>query len=168
MVRSGIITYGMFPSGEVNTDISLMPAMELKSQVSYVKTVEKGTSIGYGRHFFAERTTVVATIPAGYADGYSRSLSNKGRVLINGKFAPVIGNVCMDQCMVDVTDIPDVKIGSDAVLMGRQGDNFISAEEIADAEGTINYEVVCNVGKRVPRVYIRNNEVISTKSIFNA
>jgi alanine racemase len=167
MVRSGIITYGMFPSDEVSKDIDLIPAMEWKSQVSYVKTVEAGTSIGYGRTYFTDKTTKVATIPVGYADGYSRSLSNRGRVLINGEFAKVIGNICMDQMMVDVTDIPGVSAGSEVVLMGKQGKNQITAEELAKTENTINYEVVCNVGKRVPRVFIRNDEIIGTKAILN-
>ncbi len=167
MVRSGIITYGMFPSDEVSMDISLEPAMEWKSQVSYVKTVDEGVSIGYGRTYFTDKKTKVATIPVGYADGYSRSLSNRGRVLINGKFANVIGNICMDQMMVDVTDIEGVSAGSEVVLMGKQGENQITAEELAKTENTINYEVVCNVGKRVPRVFIRNDEIISTKAILN-
>lgn len=165
MVRSGIITYGMLPSTQVSTNIDLRPAMTWRSQVSFVKELDKGVSVGYGRTFFTERKTVVATIPVGYADGYSRKLSNRGRVLINGCFAPVIGNVCMDQMMVDVTDIADVRPGSEVVIMGKQGNNQITAEELAQLEDTINYEVVCNVGKRVPRVFVRNSSIIGTRSV---
>lgn len=163
MVRSGIITYGMFPSTQTNTDIDLKPAMTWKSQVSFVKELDAGVSVGYGRTYYTNRETVVATVPVGYADGYSRHFSNRGRVLINGRFAPVIGNVCMDQMMVDVTDIPDVREGSEAVIMGRQGSSVITAEELAQLDGTINYEIVCNVGKRVPRVFVKNGEVIGVR-----
>lgn len=162
MVRAGIIIYGLFPSREVSTDIKLTPAMSLKTQVSYLKEVAEGTSIGYGRTYIAKRQTRVATIPIGYADGYSRHFSNKGRVIINGQYAPIIGNVCMDQAMVDVTDIKGVRLGSTVTVMGRDGDSVISAEELADIQGTINYEVVCNVGKRVPRAYFKNNELLYT------
>lgn len=162
MVRSGIITYGMFPSTEVSTDIDLKPAMTIKSQIIHIKTLDEGIGVGYNRTFFTNRKTVVATVPVGYADGYSRKLSNKARVIINGRYANVIGNVCMDQLMVDITDI-DAKVGDVVILMGIGGsDAQVSVEELAEIEGTINYEVVCDVGKRVPRVYIRNNEVINT------
>ncbi len=161
MVRSGIITYGMFPSTEVSKDIDLKPAMTIKSQIIHIKTLDEGIGIGYGRTFFTNRKTVVATVPVGYADGYSRKLSNKARVIINGHYANVIGNVCMDQLMVDITDI-DANVGDVVILMGSCGDLSVSAEELAKIEGTINYEVVCDVGKRVPRIYIRNNEVINT------
>lgn len=165
MVRSGIITYGMLPSSEVSKDIDLRAAMAIKSQIIHIKTLDENIGIGYNRTFFTNRKTVVATVPVGYADGYSRLLSNKARVIINGQYAPVIGNVCMDQLMVDITDI-DAKVGDIVTLMGSDGAARVSAEELAEIEGTINYEIVCDVGKRVPRVYIRNNEVINTvKSI---
>ena len=120
-------------------------------------------SIGYGRTYFTNKKTKVATVPVGYADGYSRKCSNKARVIIKGRYAPVIGNVCMDQLMIDVTDIDNVEIGDDVTIMGKEGDLCVSAEELADIQGTINYEVVCNVGKRVPRMFIRNGEIINTK-----
>lgn len=163
MVRAGIIIYGMYPSREVSESISLKPAMRLRSCISYVKEVAPNVSIGYGRTYFTDKTTKVATIPVGYADGYSRKCSNRARVIIKGQYAPVIGNVCMDQLMVDVTDIENVGIGDDVIIMGSDGKLSVSAEELAAIQGTINYEVVCNVGKRVPRVFIRNGEIINTK-----
>lgn len=163
MVRAGIIIYGMYPSTEVTHPINLIPAMSLKSQISYVKYLEENVSIGYGRTFFTTCKTKVATIPIGYADGYSRAFSNKARVIINGQYAPVIGNVCMDQMMVDVTNIADAQDGDSVIIMGSDGKNTVSAEELASIAGTINYEIVCDVGKRVPRVYVKNGEIINTK-----
>lgn len=161
MVRSGIITYGMFPSDYVSKSIALKPAMSIKSQIIHIKTLEENVGIGYGRTYFTKKATKIATVPIGYADGYSRLLSNKARVIVNGQYANVIGNVCMDQLMIDVTDI-ECNIGDDVVLMGKSKNAEVSAEELAAIEGTINYEIVCDIGKRVPRVYIRNNEVINT------
>ncbi len=161
MVRSGIITYGMLPSNDVSHNIDLMPAMSIKSQIIHIKTLDEGVGIGYNRTFYTNRKTVVATVPIGYADGYSRRLSNKARVIVNGQYANIIGNVCMDQLMIDVTDI-NANLGDIVTLMGTDGNAQVSAEELAEIEGTINYEVVCDVGKRVPRVYIRNNEIINT------
>lgn len=155
MVRSGIITYGLYPSNEMDcANLILEPSLELISHVVYVKTIEKGDTVSYGRTYTAEKKTKVATIPVGYADGYPRLLSNSGRVIINGKYAPVIGRVCMDQFMVDVTDIDDVKEGNRVTLIGKQGELFISADEIAQLAQTINYEIICGIGKRVPRIYI--------------
>lgn len=154
-VRPGIILYGCYPSNEVDKSLlSLKPAMTLKASIVFLKRVPAGTSISYGRKFVTERESVIATIPIGYADGYPRLLSGKGRVLIRGQYAPVVGNICMDQCMVDVTDIPNVKKYDEVVLIGTQGDKTILADEIAEKTGTINYEIVCRIGKRVPRVYI--------------
>jgi alanine racemase len=161
MVRSGIITYGLFPSDDVSMDIDLKPAMSIKSQIIHIKTLGKDIGIGYGRTYYTEKTTRVATVPIGYADGYSRLLSNKARVIVKGHYANVIGNVCMDQLMIDVTDI-DCNVGDDVTLMGKSQGLEVSAEELGKLEGTINYEVVCDVGKRVPRVYIRNDQVINT------
>lgn len=164
MVRAGIIVYGMFPSTQVTHPIVLKPAMSLKSQISYVKYLEDNVSVGYGRTYYTKGETKVATVPIGYADGYSRAFSNKARVLVNGQYAPVIGNVCMDQMMIDVTGI-DTCEGDSVTIMGSDKDKSITAEELAKLSGTINYEIVCNVGKRVPRVYIKNGEVINTKKI---
>lgn len=161
MVRSGIITYGLYPSDEVKKEnLDIKPAMELHSVVINVKTINKGDTVSYGSTYVAEKPTVIATIPVGYADGYPRQLSNKGSVLIHGKRAKIVGRVCMDQFMVDVTDIPDVLIGDNVTLVGRDGDDFISCEEIGEISGRFNYEFLCCITRRVPRVYIRNGKTV--------
>lgn len=162
MVRAGIIIYGLYPSDEVNKTIELRPAMSLKTHVSFVKEVEAGTSISYGRTYYTDKETKIATIPVGYADGYSRVLSNHARVIIKGQYAKQVGNICMDQFMADISHIPDVKENDEVILMGKSGDAEITAEELAKIQGTINYEVVCNVGKRVPRVYIKGGKILKT------
>lgn len=160
MVRNGIITYGLYPSEEVNkNEIPLSPAMSIKSHIVYVKEVEENFTVSYGATFITKEKTKIATIPIGYADGYPRNLSNKGRVLIKGKSAPIIGRVCMDQMMVDVTDINDVKQGDVVTIIGTDGNERITVEELANNSGSFNYEFVCNVNKRVPRVYIKNGKV---------
>ena len=155
MVRSGIVTYGLYPSEEVQKDrLNLIPAMEWKAHVIHVKDVEAGVSVGYGATYTTSRpVTRIATVSVGYADGYPRALSGKGSVLIHGKRAPILGRVCMDQMMVDVTEIPDVKAEDVVTLVGRDGNASISMEEIADPAMRFNYEMVCSVGKRVPRIY---------------
>ena len=154
-VRAGIILYGLYPSDEVEKEpVALRPVMELKTHISYVKTVEKGTAISYGGTFITEKETKVATIPVGYADGYCRGLSNKGYVLIHGKRAPILGRVCMDQFMVDVTEIQDAKILDEVTLLGRDGKEKITLEELGDLSGRFNYEFACCISKRVPRVYL--------------
>ena len=168
MVRMGVSLYGLYPSDEVHKDhVKLYPALSLKSQVIYVKDIEKGESVSYGGTFVAEKKTTVATISAGYGDGYFRNLSNKGYVLIHGKKAPIIGRVCMDQFMVDVSDIPDVKIEDEVTLIGRDGDQTITVEELAALAGTFNYELVCDLGKRIPRVYYKNHQIVGSKDYFN-
>ncbi len=155
MVRSGITTYGMYPSEEIKKEyLDLQPAMEWKTVVSFVKNVEPGTSIGYGGTFTAQYPMRIATIPVGYADGLKRDLSNKGQVLIHGERANIVGRICMDQFMVDVTNIPDVAIGDEVTIFGRDGDEQISVEEIADLSHSFNYEYVCGITNRVPRKYI--------------
>jgi alanine racemase len=163
MVRPGIILYGLYPSADVDhTKISLKPAMTLKANVILVKDVEPNTCISYGRTFHTSRPSRIATIPIGYADGFTRLLSNKGRVLINGEFAPIVGRICMDQCMVDVTDLKsDVHVGDEVVLFGSQSGAGISADEVAEEIGTISYEIVCIVGKRIPRVYLKDGRINS-------
>lgn len=151
LVRPGIMIYGLYPSMEVSRSIKLKPAMTLKTDVIYVKSVPAGTPISYGRTFCVDRKAVVATLPVGYADGYYRSLSNQGSVLIRGRQVPLIGRVCMDMCMIDVTGIKDVRPGEEVVLFGENP----PVDEIARKIGTINYEVVCAVGKRVPRIYVQ-------------
>jgi len=155
MVRIGISMYGHYPSEEVNKNtIHLKPLMTLKSRVSHLKEVPPGTPISYGRTYVTDKNSLVASIPLGYGDGYSRLLSNKAHVLIRGKRFPIIGRVCMDQFLVDVSKDPNIKTGDEVVLFGKQEQEEISVEEIAGMLGTINYEVLCAVGKRVPRVYI--------------
>lgn len=167
MVRDGICVYGLYPSDEVHKErLALVPAMELKSCISYIKTLGAGVEIGYGGTYTTKRTTRVATIPVGYADGYPRALSNKGRVLIHGQSAPILGRICMDQFMVDVTDIPDAKEGDIVTLFGRDGDAFLSVEEVSEMAHSFNYEMVCNVGKRVPRVYYRNQKEVGRQEYY--
>lgn len=150
MVRAGVIQYGMWPSDEVTHPIELRPVMKLCAKVVFLKTLHKGESIGYGRQFIAARESRIATLPLGYADGYIRAYGNGGSVSFGGRRAPIAGRVCMDQVMVDVTDLPDVKEGDTAVLFG---DDDITADEAAGWLNTINYEVTCLVSPRVPRVY---------------
>lgn len=161
IVRSGIITYGLYPSEEMDKEnFRIIPAMELKSQVSFVKTLKAGTPVGYGGTYVTDKETVIATIPVGYADGYPRSLSNKGRVIIKGQSAPIVGRVCMDQFMVDVTCIEGVKQGDEVTLMGKEGEEFISCEELSGLAGSFNYEFVCDISKRVPRVYYKDGKIV--------
>ncbi len=160
IVRPGIILYGLYPSREVAGKIDLRPAMTLKANVIFVKDVDKDTYVSYGRTFRTDRKSRIATIPIGYADGYTRLMSNKGRMLVNGEYAPVIGRICMDQCMLDVTDLKhDVHVGDEVVIFGRQNGSCISVDEIADQVGTINYELVCIIGKRIPRVYLKEGKI---------
>lgn len=155
LVRAGITMYGLWPSGEELTDsIRLEPAMSLKSSIVYIKTLEPGTEISYGGIYTTDKTTRVATVPVGYADGYPRSLSNKGYVLIKGKKAPILGRVCMDQLMVDVTDIPEAQEYDEVVLLGNSGGSTITAEELGSLSGRFNYEFVCAISDRVPRKYV--------------
>ncbi len=162
--RPGIILYGYYPSTEVNKDmLNIKPVMTWKANVMHIKTLEKGEYIGYGRKFRTERKSVIATLPVGYADGYTRMLSGKAKVIINGKFAPVVGNICMDQCMIDVTDIGETKIGDEVILMGSDGKLKFDADDMAPLLGTINYELLCMVSKRVPRVYVKNGEIIKVR-----
>jgi len=154
MIRAGISIYGLQPSEEVMLPPACRPALSFKANVSFVKKVPAGEGISYGLTFHTTRDSVVATLPAGYADGYTRQLSNRTDVLIEGMKAPGLGTICMDQFMVDVTDIPGVQTGSTATLIGADGEAAVSAEDVAARIGTINYEIVCMIGKRVPRIYI--------------
>lgn len=154
MIRCGIMAYGIYPSDFVKkTEINLKPAMELKSHVYLVKEVPENTGISYENTYITKRKTKIATIGIGYGDGYPWALSNKGRVIINGKYAPILGKVCMDQFMVDVTDIDNVKQGDTVILMGESGESKISVEELAIDSGSMPYEILCNINKRVPRTY---------------
>ena len=157
LVRAGITLYGLWPSREVHKQIvPLKPVMSLKSHIVYIKDVPAGVRVSYGGTYETVRPTRIATIPVGYADGYPRSLSGRGCVLIRGKKAPILGRVCMDQFMVDVTHIPEAAEDDEVVLMGRGGDQVITAEELGDLSGRFNYELVCDISERVPRIYVRN------------
>ena len=154
-VRSGISTYGLYPSEEMTHEtIRLKPAMEWISRISYIKQVPAGTPISYGGTYVTPKEETIATVPVGYADGMKRSLSNKGHVLVNGHACPIRGRICMDQFMIDVSEVPGVKEGDPVVIFGRSGDLFLPVEEVADLAGSFNYEFVCGVSSRVPRRFI--------------
>lgn len=165
MVRSGIATYGLYPSEEMDKNkCVLYPAMELKTHITHVKYVSAGETIGYGATYKVLERKRVATVEVGYADGYPRALSNKGRMLVHGQFAPIIGRVCMDQTMIDVDHIPEAKVGDEVVLVGSQGENKIVLEELADMSESFNYEFVCGVNRRVPRIFYRDGVKIQEKN----
>ena len=153
-VRPGIMIYGLYPSPAMRSGMALQQAMTLKTKVVFLKRVEPGESVSYGRTFTAKRRSLIATIPIGYADGLNRLLSNRGEALVRGLRAPIVGRVCMDQTMLDVTDIPVASVGDEVVLYGKQGEDMIPIESVAEQIGTISYEVVCAVSSRVPRLYI--------------
>lgn len=164
MVRAGVILYGLYPSDEVRDKIDLKPVMQLKTVVSQVKTIPEGISVSYGRTFKSAKEMKIASVSIGYADGYSLRFSNNAELIVCGKRAPVIGRVCMDQLMMDVSNIPEVKEGSEVTVFGTDGEEFISVDDLAKRMGTINYEVVCLVGKRVPRIYYKNGEIVAQVS----
>ncbi len=167
LVRAGISLYGMFPSDEVQKErLQLQPVLSLHSRVAFLKTLPKGRYISYGATYTLEEEEVIATIPVGYGDGYPRSLSNQGFVLIHGQRAPIRGRICMDQFMVDVTHIPNVKIGDPVTLIGTEGEETLSMDELAGLSGRINYEFACDLGKRIPRVFVRENEILETRDYF--
>lgn len=159
-IRPGIILYGLSPAFSLDIGYTPKPIMSLKSSVAMIKEINVGDAVSYGRTFISDKKMLVATIPVGYADGYPRALSNCGKVLINGKFANIIGRVCMDQITVDISDIDNVQIGTEVVLIGNQGNNSITFDDIAMQCNTISYEIMCNISVRVPRVYIEDNNVI--------
>lgn len=167
VVRAGITLYGLSPSDEVEKDIvKLEPALSFKSTVIYVKKIPAGTAVSYGRTYIADKERTIATIPLGYGDGYPRGLSNKGYVLIHGKRAPILGRICMDQFMVDVTEIPETAENDEVTLIGTDGAETITMEALGEMSGRFNYELACNLGKRVPRIYKKNGRVIETKNHF--
>ncbi|MDE5931211.1 MAG: alanine racemase [Lachnospiraceae bacterium] len=167
MVRAGITLYGLWPSEEVSRDsISLRPLLSLRSCIVCIKEVEAGTQISYGGTYTARKNMRVATIPVGYGDGYPRGLSGKGYVLIGGKKAPILGRVCMDQFMVSVDDIPEAKEGMEVTLIGKDGGGEITMEELGTLSGRFNYELACDLGKRIPRVYVKNGVVSDTKDYY--
>lgn len=168
MVRLGISLYGLYPSQDVNKRRTMLfPALELKSHITMVKDIKKGDAVSYGATFVAPQDMRIATIPVGYGDGYPRALSNKGYVLIHGKKAAICGRVCMDQFMVDVTDIPEACLYDEVTLIGKDGEECITADELAEMTDTISYEILCNLGKRIPRRFHLNGEVIATRDYFD-
>jgi alanine racemase len=164
-VRPGIILYGYYPSNEVDKKkIKLKPALTLKSQIVHVKELSTGEYISYGRKYRTQRKSIIATLPIGYADGYTRALYGKAKVIVNGKLAPVVGRICMDQCMIDVTDVGPVKVGDEVILLGSENGVKFDADDIAELIDTISYEVVCMIGKRVPRVYRKEGKITKTRN----
>jgi alanine racemase len=164
-VRSGIVLYGYYPSNQVLKEkITLKPVMTLKANIIHIKKLSASEFISYGRTFMTQRESVIATIPIGYADGYPRALSNKAMVIVNDKLVPVVGRICMDQCMIDITGIKDIKIGDEVILMGESESNRFNGDDIAKLIGTINYEVTCMISKRVPRVYIKDGEIVKVRN----
>ena len=161
--RLGIVIYGLTSSDKVVEQWGIQPVMSVKSVVAMVKTIEAGTTVSYGRTFTADKQMQIATIPIGYADGYTRRLSGNGaKMIINGEYVPIIGTICMDMCMVDVTGL-DVQAGDSVTVIGKDGDKEITADEIAEKSGTINYEITCDISKRVPRVYVRGGKIVSVQ-----
>lgn len=167
LVRAGISIYGLYPSEEVHKEnVPLKPAMELVSHAAHVKWVEAGTSVSYGGTYITDKKTKIVTVPVGYGDGYPRSLSGRGYVLIHGQKAPIIGRVCMDQFMVDATEIDEVQFGDEVTLVGENKGARITVGELSDLSGRFNYEFVCDIGKRVPREFIRGGQVVEQMDYF--
>lgn len=164
-VRAGIILYGYYPSNEVQKEnLSIKPALTLKARIAHVKELESGMYISYNRTFKTSRKSKIATIPIGYADGYIRTLKHEAKVIVNGQLAPIVGNICMDQFMIDVTDIDDVKSGDEVILLGESNGIKFNADDLAKCMNSINYEVLCLLKKRVPRAYIKNGKIIHVKN----
>lgn len=167
VVRAGIILYGLWPSEEVHKDlVMLKPILSLYSRIVYIKEVPAGTPISYGGTFVTPKPMRIATVPVGYGEGYPRGLSNKGSVLVHGHRVPVLGRVCMDQFMIDVTDLPQTKEGDLVTLIGKDGDEQITIEELGELSGRFNYELACDLGKRIPRVYTKGGKILYTKDYY--
>ena len=163
VVRAGITLYGLWPSNQVRKDIVMLtPVLSLYSTIVYIKEIEAGTGVSYGSTFVSEKRMRIATVPIGYGDGYPRGLSGKGFVLVRGKKAPILGRICMDQFMIDVTHIPEALEGDKVTLIGRDGQEQITMEQLGDISGRFNYEFACDIGRRVPRVYIKDGEILCT------
>lgn len=158
MVRPGVILYGMYPSDEVDkSKLDLIPAMTLKSRISYVKEVEAGRGVSYGKEYITDRTTKIATVPIGYADGYLRKIAKHGEMIVHGVKVPIIGRICMDQCMIDVTDVHNIKRGDEVIIFGREG---VTIDDVAQWCETINYEISCTISKRIPRIYTKDGKAV--------
>lgn len=164
-VRAGIILYGYYPSDEVKKDnLSIKPALTLKAKIAHIKELDSGMYISYNRTFKTSRKSKIATIPIGYADGYIRTLKHEAKVIVNGQLAPIVGNICMDQFMIDVTDIDNVKSGDEVILLGESNEVKFNADDLAKCMNSINYEVLCLLKNRVPRAYIKNGKIIHVKN----
>lgn len=167
LVRAGIILYGLWPSDEVKKEnLPIKPILSLKSHVAHVKELTEGRLISYGGTYTVSGTRKIATVPVGYGDGYPRTLSNCGHVLIHGKKAPICGRICMDQFMVDVTEIPDVNVGDEVTLIGQDGDEEITMDELGALSGRFNYEFACDLGRRIPRIYEKNGQIVAEHSFL--
>ncbi len=165
MVRAGIILYGLYPSKDVNKEkINLKPVMTVKSQITMIKTISDKRGVSYGKTYITNQPTKIATVPIGYADGYTRLLSNKSKMAAKNQPVPVIGKICMDQCMIDVTNVNTINTGDEVVIFGA---DIVTADELADIIGTINYEVVCMISKRIPRIYLKDGKVVKTLNYLN-
>ncbi len=160
IVRCGIMMYGLYPSSEMNREFPLLPAMELKSSISFIKEVDADFAVSYGSTFVTDGKTKIATVPVGYADGYPRYLSNKGEVLVKGVRCSILGRICMDQFMIDVSNVPDAKVGDEVTLIGVDGNEEITVGDLSDPEYRFNYEFCCLINKRVPRIYVRNSKIV--------
>lgn len=168
MCRMGIITYGLYPSEDIDKSrLSIKPALTWKTHISHIKTLEKGREISYGGTYVTEEERIIATIPVGYADGYPRCLSNIGKVIINGQYAPVVGRICMDQFMVDITNINNVTLESEVILVGKSEDAELTMEEVSNAAHSFNYELPCRIALRVPRTYYKNNQFVCERKYLN-
>jgi alanine racemase len=158
MVRPGVILYGMYPSDEVDkSKLDLKPAMTLKSRVTHVKVVEPGRGVSYGKEYITDKVTKIATVPIGYADGYLRRLAREGKMIVRGQLVPIIGRICMDQCMIDVTNVHNIERGDEVILFSDEG---ITVDDLAKWLDTINYEVTCVIGKRIPRIYTKHGKAV--------
>ncbi|MQN00699.1 MAG: alanine racemase [Lachnospiraceae bacterium] len=165
-VRLGVTMYGMWPSDDVDHSFPIHRAVSLVSHIVHLKTISAGTEVSYGGTYVAKAPTKIATVPVGYADGYPRSLSGKADVIIHGKRCPIVGRICMDQMMVDVSDVPDVAPMDEVTLIGKDGDEEITVEELGDLSGRFNYELACDLGIRIPRLYYRNGEMVEKKKFY--
>ena len=166
LARAGIIMYGLKPNASLPIPLDLQPVLSFRTRISHIKTVRTGDCISYGRTYQAKEPRRIATVTIGYADGYSRLLSNRGEVLVNGVRCPIVGRVCMDQTMIDITEVPHPVVGTVVTLIGQDGDDCITADELAGIYGTIGYEVVCGISKRVPRIFMQNHKMIHQDSLI--